>query len=34
VGALAYLLKPVPKRELVDAVTRALSLGKVTRLTS
>jgi FixJ family two-component response regulator len=32
VGAIAYLLKPVPKRELLDAITRALSLGKGTRL--
>jgi len=32
VGAIAYLLKPVPKREPLDAITRALSLGKGTRL--
>ena len=32
VGAIAYLLKPFPGRELVDAVTRALSLEKGMRL--
>jgi FixJ family two-component response regulator len=30
-GAIAYLLKPFPEQELVDAVTRALSLGQSTR---
>ena len=32
VGAIAYLLKPFPGRELVDAVTRARSLEKGMRL--
>ena len=32
VGAIACLLKPFPGRELVDAVTRALSLEKGMRL--
>ena len=34
VGAIAYLLKPIPNGELVGAVTRALTFGNGTRLPS